>query len=134
MLQLANQSPSHLIAPAVHMNLDQMAEALAVTAAPEALKPDPAAMMKSSRNWLRRRFIEADMGITGANFGIADTGNFFIVTNEGNGRLTGSLPRVHIGLMGIDRVLLLPGWTRHADLTHEGAVQMRMEGAGSDAQ
>jgi L-lactate dehydrogenase complex protein LldF len=83
----------------------QMADVLSATADGKKLPVDPQVLMTASRAWLRRRFIEADMGITGANFGIAETGSFFIVTNEGNGRLTASLPRVHVAMMGIERLL-----------------------------
>lgn len=104
--QLAKQPPSHLIAPAIHMNLEQMAEVLQVTAEPgKTLPADAQALMVASRKWLRKRMLEADLGITGANFGIASTGQFFIVTNEGNGDLSSKLPRVHVALMGIERLL-----------------------------
>ncbi|MBI3735539.1 lactate utilization protein, partial [Candidatus Sumerlaeota bacterium] len=66
--QLAHQPPSHLIAPAIHMDLKQMAEVLQVTAeGPDALPADPKTLMAASRKWLRKRMFEADMGITGAN-------------------------------------------------------------------
>ena len=61
--------------------------------------------MEITRKYLRRKFFAADMGITGANFGIAETGGFFIVTNEGNGRMSSTLPRVHVAMMGIERLL-----------------------------
>lgn len=105
LVQLAGQPPSHLIGPAFHMNLEQMAYVLRKTADGQALPADAKVLMDVTRKWLRGRFLKADMGITGANFGIAETGSFFIVTNEGNGRLTGSLPRVHVAMMGIERLL-----------------------------
>ncbi len=108
LVQLARQPPSHLIAPAIHMTHARMAEVLAPTADGAALPPDPKVLMTASRRWLRRRFLQADLGLTGANFGVAETGGFFIVTNEGNGRCCGTLPRVHVAMMGIERVL--PTW------------------------
>lgn len=105
LVQLAGVPPSHLIAPAIHMNHEQMAEVLSVTVDGQKLPPDPKVLMSASRAWLRKRFLEADLGITGANFGIAETGNFFIVTNEGNGRLSSTLPKVHVAMMGIERLL-----------------------------
>lgn len=106
LVQLADEPPSHLIAPAMHMNMKQMAKVLQVTSPDgEPLPEDAAVLMSASRKWLRRRFMEADLGITGANFGIAETGQFFIVTNEGNGRLSSTLPDVHVALMGIERLL-----------------------------
>ena len=105
LVQLAREPPSHLIAPAIHMNLDQMADVLSVTGDGKPLPPDPKILMSASRRWLRKRFMAADMGITGANFGIAETGSFFIVTNEGNGRMSATLPRIHVAMMGIERLL-----------------------------
>ncbi len=104
--QLAGQPPSHLIAPAIHMNLAKMAEVLQVTAEEgQTLPADAQALMVASRKWLRKRMFEADMGITGANFGIAQTGQFFIVTNEANGRMSSTLPKIHVAMMGIERLL-----------------------------
>lgn len=104
--QLSKQPPSHLIAPAIHMDLAQMAEVLQVTAEEgKPLPADPQALMVASRAWLRGKMLTADLGVTGANFGIAETGTFFIVTNEGNGRLSSSLAPVHIAMMGIERIL-----------------------------
>lgn len=105
LVQLAGQPPSHIIAPAVHMTHDEMAKVLSVTVNGETLPPDPKILMSASRKWLRERFLEADFGITGANFGIAETGQFFIVTNEGNGRLSSNIPKVHVAMMGIERLL-----------------------------
>lgn len=106
LVQLAEEPPSHLIGPAIHMNHRRMGEALAkITDDGKPLPPDPQLMMDVTRRWLRSKFLEADMGITGANFGIAETGTFFIVTNEGNGRMTSMLPKVHVAMMGIERLL-----------------------------
>lgn len=106
MVQLADEMPSHLIAPAIHMNMAQMADVLQVTSEDGTPLPAEAkVLMAASRKWLRSRFMRADMGITGANFGIADTGTFFIVTNEGNGRMTSTVPRIHVAMMGIERLL-----------------------------
>lgn len=105
LVQLDGVPPSHLIAPAIHMTHAEMARVLSVTVDGQTLPPDPKVLMTASRNWLRKRFLEADLGITGANFGIAETGNFFIVTNEGNGRLSATLPKVHVAMMGIERLL-----------------------------
>jgi L-lactate dehydrogenase complex protein LldF len=104
--QLDGQRPSHLIAPAIHMDLPKMTQVLQVCADEgQTLPPDAKALMAASRKWLRRRMFEAEMGITGANFGIAETGGFFIVTNEGNGRMSSTLPRIHVAMMGIERLL-----------------------------
>lgn len=104
--QLANQPPSHLIAPAIHMDLKKMTEVLQVTSPDGSMLPaEPKALMAASRKWLRTRMFEADMGTTGVNFGIAETGQFFIVTNEGNGRMSSTVPRIHVAMMGIERLL-----------------------------
>src|SRR5207244_8871121 len=74
----------------------------------EQLPDDPAALALTGRRVLRQKFFEADLGITGANFAVAETGTVVLVTNEGNGRLTTTCPRVHVALMGIEKVI--PRW------------------------
>ncbi len=75
------------------------------TASPEPLPPDAAKLAAFARRQLREQFATADVGITGANFAIAETGTIVLVTNEGNGRLTTTLPRVHIAVMGMEKVI-----------------------------
>jgi L-lactate dehydrogenase complex protein LldF len=62
-------------------------------------------MTQIARRALREQFLRADMGITGANFAIAETGSIVLVTNEGNGRLSSTMPRVHVALMGMEKVI-----------------------------
>ena len=98
-IQLRHEPPSHLIAPAMHLVKEQVAETF--RAAHRALDPDrplaePRQLCDEARALLRPRFLAADVGITGANFLVAETGSSIIVTNEGNGDLTQTLPRVHI--------------------------------------
>jgi L-lactate dehydrogenase complex protein LldF len=103
-IQLAHEKPSHIIAPAIHKTKGQVAELFSrELGGPFAA--DPEALTAAARKALRQRFLEADMGITGANFAVADTGTIVLVTNEGNGRMVTSLPRIHIALMGIDKVI-----------------------------
>src|SRR5690606_36251155 len=82
-VQLADDRPSHLIAPALHKSKEQVAELFSKRIG-QPLPPDPAQLVKVARRELRRMFVEADLGISGANFAIAETGTIGIVTNEGN--------------------------------------------------
>ncbi|HEV8428442.1 MAG TPA: LutB/LldF family L-lactate oxidation iron-sulfur protein [Pyrinomonadaceae bacterium] len=109
-IQLAEEPPSHIIAPAIHKTRGQIAELFnAELGMP--LTDDVARLTSTARATLRDRFAAADAGISGVNFAIAETGTIVIVENEGNIRLTTSLPPVHIAVMGIEKVL-----PRFADL------------------
>jgi L-lactate dehydrogenase complex protein LldF len=105
-VQLAHDRPSHIIAPILHRSKEEVAAILRdqAGAAPSDLV-DVAAMTAFARRVLRREFLGAGMGISGVNFGVAETGAICTVTNEGNGRLTTSAPPVHVALMGIERVV-----------------------------
>lgn len=103
-IQLAEEPPSHIIAPAVHKTREQVSELFA-KAHGTPPREGVAELVAEARSVLRRRFPEADVGITGANFLIAESGRGVIVTNEGNGDLTAGLPRVHVALAGIDKVV-----------------------------
>ncbi|MEO8714020.1 MAG: lactate utilization protein B [Acetobacteraceae bacterium] len=107
-LQLRREMPSHIIAPAFHLNREDWEASF--RAAHTDLPPDRVFherrdILTEARTRLRQRFLAADVGITGANFLIAETGSSVIVTNEGNGDLTQTLPRVHIVLAGIEKVV-----------------------------
>jgi L-lactate dehydrogenase complex protein LldF len=106
-LQLRGDKPSHIIAPAIHLRRDQIFQAFQDKHDPalSSHSDDHAELQAEARRALRRRFLEADVGITGANFCIAETGSTVIVTNEGNGDLTQCLPRVHIVVAGIDKIV-----------------------------
>ena len=103
-VQLAKEPPSHIIAPAVHKTKEQVAELFAEH---HGTTPEPtvSGLVTEARQQLRRAFFRADVGITGANFLIAETGASVIVTNEGNGDLTQTLARVHIVTAGIEKVV-----------------------------
>ena len=106
-IQLADEPPSHIIAPAIHKNRQQVA-ALFNEHHPDLVDrhdDDVDGLLADARAVLRQRFQDADVGITGANFMIAETGQTVIVTNEGNGDLTQLLPRVHIVLAGIEKII-----------------------------
>jgi len=109
-IQLAEETPSHIIAPAIHKTRRQVSDLFASElGAPPT--DDIAQMTRTARVTLRDRFAAADVGISGVNFGVAETGTIVIVENEGNIRLTTSLPRMHIAVMGIEKVV-----PRFADL------------------
>ncbi len=103
-LQLADEPPSHIVAPVVHKSKDEIAD-LFTERHGTARKTDIAALTREAREVLRPAFLDADMGISGANFLIAETGSALIVTNEGNGRLATTLPRVHVAITGIEKVV-----------------------------
>ncbi|MEY2468990.1 MAG: L-lactate dehydrogenase complex protein LldF [Actinomycetota bacterium] len=103
-IQVANETPSHIIVPAIHRDRGQIADALRRVADGE-LSDIPEDLAAFARVKLREKFLEADIGITGVNFGVASTGTCVLVTNEGNGRLCSSVPPVHIALMGMERVV-----------------------------
>lgn len=109
-IQLAGETPSHIIAPAIHKTKRQIAE-LFTTELGMPPTDDVGELTSTARSTLRERFANADIGISGVNFGIVETGTIVIIENEGNIRLTTSLPRTHIAVMGIEK--LLP---RFADL------------------
>lgn len=103
-IQLAEQTPSHIIAPAIHMTASDIGRLFADRLGGD-LTDDPATLNAIARDHLRRVFLSADMGISGVNFGAADTGSICTVTNEGNGRLTTTAPAVHVAVMGMERVV-----------------------------
>ena len=106
-IQLRGEIPSHIIAPAVHVTQDQVEadfRRVHTHLDPGRDLTEPASLLGEARTVLRDRFLKADVGITGANFLIAETGTSVIVTNEGNGDLTQILPRVHIVLASIEKL------------------------------
>lgn len=103
-VQLDDDRPSHLIAPIIHKTKAEVRASLSKVAGRE-LPDDAAELTAFARGELRDAFMDADVGISGANFGVAETGTVVLVTNEGNGRMCTSLPRVHIALMGIERIV-----------------------------
>ncbi len=112
-LQLAHEPPSHITAPALHKTRREIADLFRRTlgyAGPE----DPEALTRFARDTLRQAFFRAEAGITGANFLIAETGSVVVVENEGNARLTLTLPPLHIVVAGIDKVI--PRWQDAAPL------------------
>jgi L-lactate dehydrogenase complex protein LldF len=103
-IQLAHEMPSHIVVPAIHKSKKQIAE---LFSAQLGIAPtdDVDVLTGTARTFLRERFAKADVGISGVNFGVAETGTILILENEGNVRLTTSLPRTHIAIMGIEKII-----------------------------
>lgn len=103
-VQLRNEPPYHIVTPAMHLNRTQIA-ALFKEKLGDVDTDDPQQLVAAARRALRRAFFSAEMGITGANFLVADAGMISITTNEGNARLCTSLPRIHVAVAGIEKVV-----------------------------
>lgn len=107
-IQLRGERPSHIVAPVIHLNRDQIETNF--RAAHEDLPADrdlsaPESLLAEARAMLRQKFLAADVGLTGANFLVAETGSSIVVTNEGNGDLSQTLPKVHIVLASIEKLV-----------------------------
>lgn len=103
-IQLANETPSHIVVPAIHKTKGQIAELFHEKVGIERTE-DVDELTKTARRFLRSKFAEAEIGLSGVNFAVAETGTILILENEGNIRLTTSLPRTHIALMGVEKVI-----------------------------
>lgn len=103
-IQLAHETPSHIVVPAIHKTKKQIADLFVAKVGIEPTD-DVDVLTGTARKILRQRFAEAEVGISGVNFGVAETGTILILENEGNIRLTTGLPKTHIALMGIEKVI-----------------------------
>lgn len=103
-IQLAEETPFHIVAPAIHKDRQDVSELFQKKLGTERID-DIEGLGREARKQLREKFIVADMGITGANFMVADTGTLVLVTNEGNGRMSTSMPRIHVALAGMERIV-----------------------------
>ncbi len=103
-VQMAGQTPSHIIAPALHLSKKQVSALFTEKLGMEPTD-DVEEITRVARRVLRQQFLSAPLGITGANFAVAETGTVVVVENEGNARLTVSAPQVHVVLMGIEKVI-----------------------------
>jgi L-lactate dehydrogenase complex protein LldF len=103
-VQLASDRPSHIILPIIHLTREDVGKVMH-----ERIQvpwsDDPVTLAAHARRKLRQEFLDADMGISGANFGVVEDGSICLVTNEGNGRMVTTLPRVHVVLMGIEKLV-----------------------------
>jgi len=109
-IQLRHETPSHIVVPAIHVNKEQITDSFREAHKDKGFDPnrnleEPENLLGEAREVLRQKFIQADVGITGANFLIAETGSTVIVTNEGNGDLTQTLAKTHIVLAGIEKIV-----------------------------
>jgi L-lactate dehydrogenase complex protein LldF len=102
-IQLAGEHPSHIIAPAIHKTREDIGRLFEKTIG-IPYTDDPPALTLAARKYLRTRFLNADMGITGCNLACAQTGQIALVSNEGNIRLSTTLPRIHVAIMGMERI------------------------------
>lgn len=120
-VQLDHDQPSHIIAPAVHLTKEQVGSLFARTLS-IPYSDDPPTLTLAARKALREKFLAADMGITGCNLAIANTGQISLVSNEGNIRMSTTLPPVHVALMGMERIV--------ANMEeHKDAIQLLTRGA-----
>ena len=103
-IQLAGQTPSHMVMPAIHMTKEEVSD-LFSKEVNERLTSDIPRLVSVARNELRPKFLAADMGISGGNIAVAETGSIVLMTNEGNARLVTSLPKIHIALVGIEKLI-----------------------------
>src|SRR5262249_53076021 len=103
-VQLRHELPYHIVTPAMHLNRKQIGDLFRRELEPD-VSDDPTELMAAARRKLRQAFFSAEMGISGANFLVADVGAVAISTNEGNGRLSTSVPRVHVAVTGIEKVI-----------------------------
>jgi L-lactate dehydrogenase complex protein LldF len=103
-VQLNHEKPVHLVAPAAHLSTADIADIFS-RELNKKIPADPEAILKEVRPYLRPLFLTAQMGVTGANIGVAETGSIVVETNEGNARLVASLPKVHVVIMGMEKVI-----------------------------
>jgi L-lactate dehydrogenase complex protein LldF len=124
-VQLRDEPPSHIVMPAIHIKKEEISELFHQHLQTEAGNIDPPYLVTAARDELRKKFLAAEVGITGVNFAIAETGGIVICTNEGNADLGVSLPKIHIACLGIEK--LIP---RLADLS----VFLRLLGRSATGQ
>ncbi len=104
-VQLAGEAPSHIIMPAIHKTKQEIAQLFADEVPGVTYTEDVDALIQIGRRVLRRKFAEADIGLSGVNFAVAETGTLCLVENEGNGRMCTTVPKVHIAITGLEKVV-----------------------------
>lgn len=125
-LQIAGDLPSHLVMPAIHLVAQDFSERIRQTTPEHYLGEKDEEITEAVRNILRTKYLQADIGVSGVNFAVAETGSLVLVENEGNGRLTTSMPKVHIALMSMEKVVRsfsdVPAFLRLLTLSATGQV------------
>ncbi|HEX7635217.1 MAG TPA: LutB/LldF family L-lactate oxidation iron-sulfur protein [Noviherbaspirillum sp.] len=104
-VQMAGEKPSHIVMPAIHKTRADIAELFEKNIPHTPYTEDVDALIRTGRRALRQAFVDADIGLSGVNFAAADTGTLWLVENEGNGRLSTTVPDVHIAIMGMEKVV-----------------------------
>jgi L-lactate dehydrogenase complex protein LldF len=104
-VQLAGEAPSHIIMPAIHKTRQQIAELFAAKVPGVGYNDNVDALIRIGRDVLRKKFAAAEIGLSGVNFAVAETGTLYLIENEGNGRMCTTVPRVHIAITGIEKVV-----------------------------
>ena len=104
-VQLAGEKPSHIIMPAIHKTKQEIAKLFAEEVPGVSYTEDVDALIQIGRRVLRRKFADADIGLSGVNFCVAETGTLCLVENEGNGRMCTTVPKVHIAITGIEKIV-----------------------------
>jgi L-lactate dehydrogenase complex protein LldF len=107
-IQLAGEVSSHILVPAIHKNRSEIRDVFARELDLPELSDEPAALTEAARLHLRRKFLDARVGVSGANFAVAETGTVCVFESEGNGRMCTTLPDVLVTVMGIEK--LVPSW------------------------
>ena len=104
-VQMADEKPSHIVMPAIHKTKEEIGQLFSEHIPDTAYTTDVDTLIQTGRRALRQAFMDADIGLSGVNFAAADTGTLWLVENEGNGRLSTTIPRVHIAMMGMEKVV-----------------------------
>ena len=107
-IQLAGETSSHILVPAIHKNRAEIRELFLKKLGARDLSDEPSDLAEAARLYLREKFLKAKVGVSGANFAVAETGTVCVVESEGNGRMCTTLPPVLVTLMGIEKVI--PAW------------------------
>jgi L-lactate dehydrogenase complex protein LldF len=104
-VQLRKEHPSHIVLPAIHLKKEDVAETFSYYLNTDRNNADPTYLTREARKHLREKFLQAQVGITGVNFAIAETGGFVVCTNEGNADLGTTIPNIHIACMGVEKII-----------------------------
>lgn len=124
-VQLNRERPVHLVAPAAHLSNSDVA-AIFSRELNKSIPPDPETILKEVRAYLRPLFLSAKVGVTGGNIGVAETGSIILETNEGNARLVGGIPRVHVVIIGMEKII--SSWEDAAQLVRAHAISSTGQG------